>query len=268
MAYSDINSEDRLVQQTFAEHLEKKLGWESLYAWNHETFGPEGTLGRADAREVVLTRDLRAALTKLNPGLPASAIDEAVQTFTRRDFSRSLIQHNQELHGFLRNGVPVSYRDGQGPMRMDYYRKYSEIIADYNREKDRVAIEDTFAKLVDLVNGLSTEQRRAAEEGLDEETLALFDLLKKEDLSKPEREGLKIASKSLLNELRKLIAPLDKWTDKEQTRAEVEIFILDHVFRDLPTPPFSEEEKQAAAARAYQHIWSQSTSGRFPRKAA
>ena len=117
MAYSDINSEDSLVQQTFAEHLEKQLGWESLYAWNHETFGPDGTLGRADAREVVLTRDLRTALTKLNPGLPASAVDEAIQTLTRRDFSRSLLQHNQELHGFLRDGVPVSYRDAQGQLR-------------------------------------------------------------------------------------------------------------------------------------------------------
>ena len=48
MAYTDINSEDRLVQATFAEHLEKVLGWESVYAWNDETFGPDGTLGRAD----------------------------------------------------------------------------------------------------------------------------------------------------------------------------------------------------------------------------
>ena len=32
MAYTDIDSEDRLVQQTFTEHLEKVLGWESVYA--------------------------------------------------------------------------------------------------------------------------------------------------------------------------------------------------------------------------------------------
>ena len=56
MAFTDINSEDRLVQATFAEHLKKALGWESVYAWNDETFGPVGTLGRADTREVVLTR--------------------------------------------------------------------------------------------------------------------------------------------------------------------------------------------------------------------
>ena len=47
MAVTDINSEDRLVQETFAEHLRDKLGWESVYAWNDETFGPGGTLGRA-----------------------------------------------------------------------------------------------------------------------------------------------------------------------------------------------------------------------------
>lgn len=29
---TDINSEDRLVQQTFAAHLEKVLGWNSVYA--------------------------------------------------------------------------------------------------------------------------------------------------------------------------------------------------------------------------------------------
>ena len=43
---TDINSEDRLVQQTFAEHLHDVLGWESVYAYNDETFGPHGTLGR------------------------------------------------------------------------------------------------------------------------------------------------------------------------------------------------------------------------------
>ena len=40
---TDINNEDRLVQQTFAEHLKKSLGWESIYAYNAETFGQNGT---------------------------------------------------------------------------------------------------------------------------------------------------------------------------------------------------------------------------------
>ena len=27
------------MQATFAEHLEQVLGWDSIYAWNQETFG-------------------------------------------------------------------------------------------------------------------------------------------------------------------------------------------------------------------------------------
>ena len=117
MAYTDINSEDRLVQATFAGHLEKALGWESVYAWNQETFGPAGTLGRTDTREAVLTRDLRSAHARLNPELPESAVGEAVSTLTRTDFSRSLLQHNQECYQFIREGVPVKYRDAKDQLR-------------------------------------------------------------------------------------------------------------------------------------------------------
>jgi type I restriction enzyme R subunit len=116
MAYTDINSEDRLVQATFAEHLKDTLGWDSLYAWNEETFGPAGTLGRSNERDAVLVRDLRAALVKLNPQLPPAAIDEAITKLTNHDFSRSLLQHNQAFHQLIRDGVPVSYRNAQGQL--------------------------------------------------------------------------------------------------------------------------------------------------------
>ncbi|MEK7732196.1 MAG: type I restriction endonuclease, partial [Planctomycetota bacterium] len=106
---TDINNEDRLVQQTFAEQLRKHLGWESVYAWNEETFGPAGTLGRTSEREVVLLRDLRTALAQLNPDLPESAREQAVEKLTRVDFARSLVQHNREFYGFIRGGVPVEW---------------------------------------------------------------------------------------------------------------------------------------------------------------
>src|SRR3989454_3358189 len=114
---TDINSEDRLVQQTFADHLRDRLGWESVYAYNAETFGPQGTLGRASEREVVLVRDLRAALARLNQDLPESAREQAIEKITRIDFARSLIQHNRECYGFIRGGVPVEWRDASGETR-------------------------------------------------------------------------------------------------------------------------------------------------------
>jgi type I restriction enzyme R subunit len=130
---TDINSEDRLVQSTFAEHLEQELGWESVYAYNAETFGPDGTLGRADTREVVLKRDLRSAVARLNPELPEKAIEEAVLKLTHHDFSRSLQQHNQAFYKMIRNGVPVSYRDASGQLRHSQARVIDFRQVDNNR---------------------------------------------------------------------------------------------------------------------------------------
>jgi type I restriction enzyme R subunit len=56
-------------------------------------------------------------------------------------------------------------------------------------EDIRQIVERKLAKLVDLANNLDVEQRRAAEEGLSEEELALFDLLKKPEMTKVDREG-------------------------------------------------------------------------------
>ena len=122
MAYTNINSEDRAVQKTFADFLEQELGWENVYAWNKETFGPEGTLGRTDTREVVLRRDLRSALGRLNSQLPEAAIEDAVRQMTDYDFSRSMLQHNQELFKFIRDGVPVSYKDASGNQKRERAR--------------------------------------------------------------------------------------------------------------------------------------------------
>ena len=114
MAVTSINSEDRLVQATFAEHLEQALGWDTVYAWNQETFGPDGTLGRANAKEAVLIRDLCAALKRLNPDLPDAAIEDALRDLTVYDVSRSMVQHNRDFHRSIRSGVPVRYRDADG----------------------------------------------------------------------------------------------------------------------------------------------------------
>ena len=114
MAMTPINSEDRLVQATFAEHLERVLGWDSIYAWNEETFGPDGTFGRADTKQAVLIRDLRTAMERLNPDLPVSTIDDAMRDLTAYDISRSMVQHNRDFYRLLRGGVPVEYRDAQG----------------------------------------------------------------------------------------------------------------------------------------------------------
>ena len=82
-------TEDTLVQQTTADYLHDHLGWESVYAYNSEIIGTDGTLGRRTEKDVVLTRYLAAALRKFNPDLPdeayQSAIRQIIEVSSNRD---------------------------------------------------------------------------------------------------------------------------------------------------------------------------------------
>jgi type I restriction enzyme R subunit len=151
----------------------------------------------------------------------------------------------------------------QNPMRMDYQLKYEQIVAAYNQEKDRTTIEETFRQLVELANSLDDEQKRATREGLSEEELALFDILLKDGIGKTDREHVKQASRELLVAVRARLAELDRFWEKEQTKAEVETLILDHVYANFPDPPFSREEKTLIAANVYAHVWQQAVSDSF-----
>lgn len=122
----------------------------------------------------------------------------------------------------------------QNPMRMDFYKKYKELIEEYNYEKDRAVIEATFEALLKFVNDLSKEEKRAAKEGLEEEDLALFDLLEKPDLDKKDRDKLKEVSNDLLNKLKTLIDDIDNWREKRESQAKVKVVIYDYLINYLP----------------------------------
>jgi type I restriction enzyme R subunit len=147
------------------------------------------------------------------------------------------------------------------PTRMDLYKRYQEIIADYNREKDRATVEETFARLLAFVKVLDAEQQRAVAEGLTEEEQALFDLLRKETLTKAQREKVKQASQQLLASIRALLAPIPHWTHNTQTQAEVEVSLRDHLAELLPVPPYTEQETENAYHRLYDYVWSRSAAG-------
>jgi len=79
------------------------------------------------------------------------------------------------------------------PLRMDYYKKYQEIVADYNREKDRVTVEETFAKLLELAGSLDACHKGApSRKRLTDDELALFrSLLFKRTSRRRNGSGLK-----------------------------------------------------------------------------
>jgi type I restriction enzyme R subunit len=67
----------------------------------------------------------------------------------------------------------------------------------------------------------------------------------------------------LLSFIQSLLADLDRFREKEQTRAEVETFILDYAYTKLPSPPFTDDEIQDAAGLVYQHVWQQGMNAEY-----
>lgn len=130
---------------------------------------------------------------------------------------------------------------GRNPSRIDYYERYQAIIQNYNAEQDRAAIEKVFSDLLDLANDLDSETERYIREGFEnEEQLALFDLLKKDTLSKEDIKILKASAKDLLKVINKSISDMNNWREKESTRAAMESIIRDTLWGSLPDCYFDE----------------------------
>ena len=100
-------SEDQLIQKTTAEFLEEELGWKSVYAYDQETLGPNGTLGRSSYYEVLLKRHFVAALKNLNPWLTEKQLQECVDLMEEHMSSQTLMQINEEKYKYIRDGIPV-----------------------------------------------------------------------------------------------------------------------------------------------------------------
>jgi hypothetical protein len=77
-----------------------------------------------------------------------------------------------------------------------------------------------------------SQHTRAMREGLDEETLALFDLLKKPDLEKKDIGRIKKVAVELFAILKRKKQEIDDWRAKEQTRDEMRQAIHDFLYSD------------------------------------
>ena len=101
------------VEDAALEWLEG-LGWKVAHGPNiaPHAAGAE----RADYTEVVLEHRLRDALDRLNPDLPAEALDDAFRKITRPEGS-TLEARNRAFHRLLVDGVTVEYRAAGGGVR-------------------------------------------------------------------------------------------------------------------------------------------------------
>ncbi|HOO77997.1 MAG TPA: type I restriction endonuclease subunit R [bacterium] len=146
----------------------------------------------------------------------------------------------------------------RNPLRTDFQKHYEEVVSEYNREKDRVTIEKTFEELLRILEDMNEEEGRAVREGLDEESLAVFDLLRKPELSPSEIRKIKAVAVELLKIVKARIKEIRDWESREATRDEIRLTIRDFLWSEstgLPIEKYTEEDVQERAEEIYRHVY-------------
>ncbi len=108
----------RVFTETVVEQA--ALAWLESAGWsvrNGAEIAPgEPAAERDDYGQVVLAQRLRDALARLNPALPAEALNDAFRRFTRPE-GVDLLARSRALHRLLVEGVTVEYRAFDGEIR-------------------------------------------------------------------------------------------------------------------------------------------------------
>ena len=99
-------SEDN-VEQALLQRLQHIHGFNVLDCYTAKPEELNDGSHRADKRDVILPVELKTACLELNPGIPESKIDEAIERVMHRRGAMSPIAANLELYDLIRDGVPV-----------------------------------------------------------------------------------------------------------------------------------------------------------------
>ncbi len=109
--------------------------------------------------------------------------------------------------------------------------------------------------MVEFAQELNEEEKRGIAENLNEEELAVFDILTKPDmkLTQKEKNQVKKVARDLLTKLKAEMLVLD-WRKRQQNRAQVMVTIEDMLDKELPEK-FTEDIFHEKCGLVYQHIY-------------
>src|SRR5438132_12111490 len=121
----------------------------------------------------------------------------------------------------------------QNRTRSDFAQRLQEIIDEYNA--GGTSNENYFEELLKFTKELKAEAERHVREGLSEDELELFDVIKKEAMTKEETQKVKLAAKALLHRLREDATQvlIQDWFKDQQSstfvRSSVEDVMEQHI---------------------------------------
>ena len=135
-------------------------------------------------------------------------------------------------------------------MRSKFLEKFQQLVDEYNA--GAINVEVFFNRLKDFAGELNEEDKRGISENLTEEELAIFDLLYKPDLTKKEKDKVRLVSKTILEKLKREKLVLE-WRKRQQTRADV-LLTIEMTLEELPDS-YAKPVYQEKCNLVYQHVY-------------
>ncbi|MBP6367918.1 MAG: type I restriction endonuclease subunit R [Nitrosomonas sp.] len=117
----------------------------------------------------------------------------------REEFKQATYKHIEiaDLRAFLQHKLELMLQ--QNATRTDFAQRLQQIIDTYNAGGS--STENYYEDLMQFTEDLRMEDERHIREGLTEDELELFDLLKKDKMTQEETQKVRLAAKSLLHRL-------------------------------------------------------------------
>lgn len=185
-------------------------------------------------------KDIFIDLSKLN-------FEKLRQLFDKHPMNEMVYDLNKAIEEKLNRMIQ------NNPSRSDFYQKYLKIIQEYNEGKDSESVKKAFEELLKFVNDIDIEEKRSIREKLDEETLAIYDLLMKDNLNIRDKEIIKKISISTLEKLKNEKLKVERWRESKQVSAQIKIIIRDSLLH-LPKEIYPDDEIDIKSLDIYQHI--------------
>jgi type I restriction enzyme R subunit len=134
-----------------------------------------------------------------------------------------------DLRAFIQKKLDQMLKENAS--RTDFATRLQDIIDRYNSGSS--SADNYFNELVKFTKDLQAESERHIVEGLTEEELELFDLIKKDRMTKEETQRVRLAAKSLLHRLREETPKvlIQDWFKDGQSRTRVR-FAVEKVLDD------------------------------------
>ena len=191
---------------------------------------------------------------RLKEGKPEFRITQSGKTWDlstidferlKEDFQESKYKNIEisDLRAFI--GHKLDHMLQENSTRTDFATRLQGIIDEYNAGSS--AADNYFGELVRFAKELKDESERHIREGLTEDELELFDLLKKNKMTKEETQKVRLAAKSLLHRLREetpSVLVTDWFRDsqsKSRVRSEVERVLDAHLPQSFGRAVFTEK---------------------------